>query len=76
MALTVYEESLHSCGHPADWTFNEDTEGYFEVREHVCQACAERERHAREQDGKERVPGTVTSVVSTITRDVDLRPRD
>ena len=74
VALQVYEDSLHACGHPADWAFNEDSEGYFEVREHVCQACRARELHHRDRDGKNRPAGTVESLVNLMEPGTRLRP--
>lgn len=72
-ALTMYEDNLHSCGHPRDVAFNPDSEGYFVAKEYVCQACAELERH-RTSMGDRVQPGTVVGVVSELPADVRLRP--
>lgn len=74
VALQVFEDSLHSCGHPVDWAFNEDSEGYFEVREDVCQACRARELHRQSGEGRDREPGTVESVVNLMRPGEHLRP--
>lgn len=65
LALQTYEDSLCSgCGHPRDEAYDDRAEGEYEAVEHVCQACAARERHARENSGKEKaaVPGQKVSV--------------
>jgi hypothetical protein len=40
LALTMYEASLCSCGHPVSRAHNDDMEGYYSKVERVCQACA------------------------------------
>lgn len=64
VALTEYEDSLHSCGHPAGRAFDDDADGEYEVRHLVCQACAAMDRLRQEQTNAEPLPpGTVAYVV-------------
>ncbi|MGN6245110.1 MAG: hypothetical protein ACTHQ3_15770 [Motilibacteraceae bacterium] len=60
MALTIYESSLCSCGHPVSRAYNLDMEGYYEKVEHLCQAC----RVAQEAQADERAePGRKVAIV-------------
>ena len=56
MALTHHEDSLHSCGHPMDRTFDPRSEGEFEAHDAICQACAARQRKEHEL-GRDRKDG-------------------
>jgi hypothetical protein len=60
MALTIYEASLCSCGHPITRAYNPDMEGWYEKVEHLCMAC----RVAQQAQGDERAePGRKVAVV-------------
>ncbi|WP_123378619.1 hypothetical protein [Pseudokineococcus lusitanus] len=71
VALTLYEDSLCTCGHPRDRAWNDDSDGHWEVAEHICQACAARDR-ARTTEGK-RPDGSHVGIYDA-DPDRELRP--
>lgn len=63
VALTEYEDSLHSCGHPAGRAFDDDADGEYDVRSLVCQACAAMDRYRDTHKSTDPAPGTIAYVV-------------
>lgn len=69
LALTMHEDGLHSCGHPKSIAFSPWSDGYFEVRSQVCQACAAGEMYARTHKDHKGAPGEVFGVANTLRDD-------
>lgn len=61
LALQVHEDSVcRGCGQYADESHDERSEGYYETRAVVCQACAEQDRQrqrAQDEGGARDKPG-------------------
>jgi hypothetical protein len=72
VALTMYEDSLHPCGHPKDVAFNPDMDGWYEAEPLTCQACAAVDSYNQGREKPE--PGEVLFVRNTMPAGVKPRP--
>ena len=60
------------CGQPKHETYNDDSEGWYEVRDATCQGCAEVERDSKQHQGVDH--SRKVWVVDTRPPEVELRP--
>lgn len=62
VALTEFEEGLHTCGHPRNEAFDDESDGDYVVKDDLtCYACKARDEWAKETH--DMTPGQQTYVV-------------
>lgn len=55
LAWQMYQDSLcKDCGQDRERSMHPDMSGHYEVRELICEACAELERHRKAQKEPDR----------------------